>query len=256
MHRVFQRFVDRLNNNRDPDSFRQAMAEAASAFALPCFAYLRALRSGTAAAALISTYPTKWTEHYLNRHYEKIDPVIRLAHARTEPFESGFGADNFAMSPVQARLFDEASEFGIRCGFTIPIRSGSEPVAAVTFASDSRHSTFRRMIEANTRVLQLMAICLYAHATRRLYRDPAIGTARLSPRERECLRWAAAGKSCWESAHILNLSPQTMKFHLDNAKQKFGVRTICQAVVCFERTVLRDPQLGSTNNPCPTGQGL
>lgn len=38
------------------------------------------------------------------------------------------------------------------------------------------------------------------------------------------------GKATWEIGRILNITRRTAAFHLDNAKMKFGVRTICQAV--------------------------
>ena len=52
----------------------------------------------------------------------------------------------------------------------------------------------------------------------------------LSPREYECLEWAAQGKSAWEIGRILGISRHTAAFHLENAKAKLGVRSICQAV--------------------------
>jgi DNA-binding CsgD family transcriptional regulator len=55
----------------------------------------------------------------------------------------------------------------------------------------------------------------------------------LSPRERECIGWAAEGKSCWEIGQILNISRRTVAFHLDNAKGKLGVRTNIQAVAAL-----------------------
>ena len=51
-----------------------------------------------------------------------------------------------------------------------------------------------------------------------------------SRRELECLSWAARGKSAWEIGRILGIARRTLSFHLDNAKAKLGVRTICQAV--------------------------
>lgn len=241
MHHVFQRFVERLNDSREPGSFQKAMAEAAAAFELPCFAYLRMPRDKRAAAGLISTYPVGWTDHYLGLHYERLDPVIRMAHTRTEPFEWGLGTDSFELSGEQKNFFDEASDFGIRCGFTIPIQDIRGPVAAVTFASDVRRPEFLRSVEANARVLQFMAIVLHAHARRKLYPEVSASGVRLTERECECLRWAAQGKSRWETGQILGLSPWTVKFHLENAKSKLGVRTVAQAILQWERTKRGSP---------------
>lgn len=237
---IFQRFVDRLNESHDPQSFQQAMAEAALAFDLPCFAYLRMPHEGAPAVALISNYPIGWTGRYLKQHYEKLDPVIRIAHERTEPFEWGFGLDRFALSPVQAQLFDEAAQFGIRYGFTVPIQSKEMSIAAVTFASDLRQPAFQHAIRRNRRVLQLMAISLHAHARRKLWRDRAVNGVRLSPREFECLQWAATGKSAWTIGQILRISRRTVSFHLDNARAKLGVQTLRQATVLFAAAPRQD----------------
>jgi DNA-binding CsgD family transcriptional regulator len=75
-----------------------------------------------------------------------------------------------------------------------------------------------------------MAMYFHAHARRRLSINRVIDGVALSPRELECLEWAAQGKSAWEIGRLLNISRRTAAFHLDNAKTKFGVRTICQAV--------------------------
>jgi LuxR family transcriptional regulator, activator of conjugal transfer of Ti plasmids len=230
MYRVFQMFIDRLNESGDANSFQSAMADAAQAFDLPCFAYLLMPRDGRAAAALISSYPVGWTGHYLRQHYERFDPVIVLAHQRTEPFEWGLGADGMEMNKDQARLFDEASEFGIRCGLTVPIQDGRGPVAAVTFASDAPRPAFLNTIQSNKRVLQLMAISLHAHARRRLYGQLVTDNRLLTARELECLRFAADGKSAWETAQVLNVTERTVTFHIENARRKLGVRTKMQAI--------------------------
>ncbi len=230
MHHVFQKFTDQLNESHNPPAFHKVMADAAAAFDLQCFAYLRLPRDGKAPVGLISSYPIGWTDRYIKEHYERFDPVVELAQARTKPFEWGLGADGFAMSNEQTRLFDEASEFGIRCGFTIPIHDRHGPLAAVTFASDQRRPEFQRSIQVNERVLQLMAISLHAHARRKLWHDRVINGVQLSPREFECLQWTAAGKSAWEIGRILSISHNTVTFHVENAKAKLGVRTRQQAV--------------------------
>lgn len=240
MHRVLQTFMDRLTDSRDAEAFRKTMADAAAAFDLPVFAYLRMPRDGRAPAALISTYPVRWTDRYLERHYERLDPVIGLAHDRIEPFEWGLSTDTFEMTSAQEQLFDEAAEFGISCGFTIPIQDGHGPVAAVTFASDARRPEFLRTIERNELVLQLMALCLHSHARRKLYGDPLSDIARLTPRELDCIRWAAEGKTAWETAQILKIAERTAVWHIENAKRKLGVRTKCQIAKLLGRAMHGD----------------
>lgn len=54
--------------------------------------------------------------------------------------------------------------------------------------------------------------------------------AQLSPREREILTWAAAGKSVPEISIILDISPNTAKRHVQNANEKLGTTRLTAAV--------------------------
>lgn len=75
-----------------------------------------------------------------------------------------------------------------------------------------------------------MAMYFHAHAQRRIGSNRLIADVSLSPREIECLEWAAQGKSAWKIGTILGISRHTVATYLENAKTKLGVRTIVQAV--------------------------
>lgn len=212
---------------------RAAMAEAAVQFDLPCFAYARMPSQYKQPVTLISTYPVRWTDHYLKSHYETLDPVIRAAHQSVEPFEWGEGTARFALTDNQRDFFDEAFSFGIRCGFTIPINDRRGPIAAVTFASDARREPFIRSIKTNGRALQLMAISLHAHIRRNLYDRTKVAGVELKSREVECLQWAACGKTASESAQIIGITERTVYFHLTNARTKLGVTSMRQAIALY-----------------------
>ena len=53
----------------------------------------------------------------------------------------------------------------------------------------------------------------------------------LSRREVECLQWLALGKTLSEAAMILGISERTLRFHVNNARERLGVSTTMQAVV-------------------------
>jgi DNA-binding CsgD family transcriptional regulator len=230
MYRVFQAFIDGLADSADEAAFKEAMSRAAAALELSCFAYLCLPQRRNDKARLISTYPTPWTTHYLNQHYERVDPVIRRVLQITDPFEWGEGISLAKLSSAQHHLFEEAASFGIRYGFTIPIHDVRGPVAAVTFASDERSQLFRRSVEGHRHVLQLMALYFHANVRRKLGSDRIVDGVSLSPREYECLEWSAAGKSAWEIGCILGITRRTVVFHLDNAKQKLRVSSLHQAI--------------------------
>jgi len=231
MHRVFQAFIDGLAASGDAESLRRVLAEAGAALDLSCFAYLSLPSRRGDLPELISTYPSDWTDHYLRQRYERLDPVVVSALATPEPFEWGLEfPSRCRLTKQQSAFLDEAAQFGIRSGFTVPVHDPRGPVAAITFAADERRAKFQRCVEQNRHVLQLMAMYFHAQARRRLSTNRIVDGIALSPRELECLEWAAKGKSAWEIGRLLNITRRTAAFHLDNAKTKLGVRTICQAV--------------------------
>lgn len=241
MHRVFQTFIDRLSASVDRADLQSALAEAAAVFGLHSFAYLSLPPRRDDPALLISTYPTAWTTHYLHSRYERLDPVILQAQHGTEPFEWGVGAGTMTLSRRQRQLFDEAAGFDIRCGFTIPLHDGRGPVAAITFAAHERHAAFSRGVERHGEVLQFMALHYHAHVRHKLSGDRIVAGVALSPREFDCLRWAALGKSAGDTADILGIKRRTTVFHLENAKLKLGVRTISQAVARYSAAMRPTP---------------
>ena len=229
MHRVFQNFIDLLSTAEDHEDFSKAMACTASDLDLSCFAYLALPQVDERKPRLISTYPSPWTDHYLRNSYQIVDPVVREALRTPEPFRWGADYRPKPTLKAQQQLFDEAAQFGIRIGFTVPIHDGHGPVAAMTFATDERRPLFENRIDSSARVLQLMAMYFHAHVRRKLASGRSVDGVRLSVREFECLQWASQGKSAWEIGNILGISRNTVASYLANAKEKLGVRTVIQA---------------------------
>lgn len=228
MHRVFETFIERLSESVDEVDLYNAITSVVMAFELPSFAYLCLSHGPRGDPHLVSNYPCAWTSNYLTERYQKIDPVVIRAKRGWETFR--WGPERFRMSKRQQQFFHEAAEFGIRCGFTVPIHDRRGSVAALTFATDEHCPPFLRAAERHERVLQLIAVCFHIHARRKLGQDRTVDGVQLSPREFECLQWAACGKSARDIGEILGISQRTAAFHLDNAKEKLGVRTRFQAI--------------------------
>ncbi|RWO94443.1 MAG: LuxR family transcriptional regulator [Mesorhizobium sp.] len=230
MQILFEAFLEQLSESVDEAEFREAMAGATAGFELVTFAYLSLPQQLSGEPRLISNYPDRWTAHYLQNRYQNVDPVIVRAGYGGCPFRWGSEMRGAATSQVQQRLFDEAAEFSIRCGLTIPIVDRRGWMAAMTFAADEPNPAFLRVAERYEQALQLMATCFHIHVRRKLSGNRTVDGVSLTPREYECLQWAARGKSAWDIACILGIKRRTAAFHLDNAKKKLGVRTKNQAV--------------------------
>ncbi|ESX66332.1 LuxR family transcriptional regulator [Mesorhizobium sp. LSHC414A00] len=231
MQDVFHRFVEQIADSADATDLRNALGEIASSLDLPSFAYLFPSLGKGRKVRLISTYPQPWTSHYLHSQYEKIDPVIHQARGRQETFSWDAHASDLELTTLQRQLMDEATQFGIRCGFTIPIHDSGGLFAALTFASDERQPLFFRVIDRYERALELIAIFFHLHARRKLSDGRIVDGVVLSRREIECLKWAARGKTAWEIGRILGISQRTAAYHRDNARKKLGAPTTIQAAI-------------------------
>jgi LuxR family transcriptional regulator, activator of conjugal transfer of Ti plasmids len=230
MYRVFQRFIEAISETPDPTRLRAAFHETASALDLGAFAYLLMPPEPGTPVQLVTNYPRAWTSHYLANHYERLDPVIARAIRHTDPFEWGHDLSGGALPAHLGRFFEEAAAFGLRHGFTIPIHDRNGVQAAVTFATDVRSAAFRRSIELNGAVLQLLSILFHRQTCLALSGHTKSAGVALTRREAECLEWAAKGKSSWETGRILSVSRRTVAFHLKNARAKLGVYSTIEAV--------------------------
>lgn len=233
MYAAFQRFADRLTESTDREGAQQSMAEIATALDLRCFAYLGLPKRVGTSPNLISTYPPSWTALYLQRKYQSIDPVVRRAIRQSEPFRWGLGFK--PQGRLESALFEEAAQFGIRCGFTFPIHDNGV-IAALSFAADGPRIDLDRAIVKHAESLRLVAMIFHAHARRFWAGDRVIGGVLLSPREFECLEWSAQGTSSGEIGTILGIAERTASFHLDNARAKLGVSSLRQAVVLLAKS--------------------
>jgi LuxR family transcriptional regulator, activator of conjugal transfer of Ti plasmids len=226
---VFQTFIDRLTEASGRDDLSRAMTRFAGSLGLTRFAYLGFRHPGPHLPVHITTYPTDWVYRYLGRRYQEIDPVVVQSRNCVLPFFWDDCILGNSASREQRNFFGEAADFGIRCGFNVPIHD-CQGSALVAFASDCRPDEMKRGIEAHRNVLHLAAIYFHVHAQRKLEDVVDLDHPRLSPREIVCLQWVVRGKSTWDISEILNISRRTVVFHLENAKRKLHAVSLPQAV--------------------------
>lgn len=225
----FQEFVDAIQTANDDDSFERVATRVTQRLGFRWFAYLRIVED---APKLISSYPKSWTSRYFHLHYEQLDPVVRRARLERDLFSWGPGASTPAGTREQRKFFEEATTFGIVSGLTVPIRGGFGRMAAFTLATDDRAMRPERLVANSKDVVQLVGFYFHTHAVARLGapRDqPDTGDV-LTQRERQCLAWAARGKTAADTAVLVGIAPRTVVFHLENARRKLEASSIAQCV--------------------------
>jgi LuxR family quorum sensing-dependent transcriptional regulator len=180
---------------------------------------------------MLNAWPEEWFRRYIERDYFRRDPVSQQALVTSSPFIWAEVPPVFGSAEEAAELMGEARELGLTDGFCVPICSITGWQAGLSFGADRRVDLSRRELAA----LHLIAITAHGRL-RALHGEPELAAPKLTPREREVLTWAAAGKTAWETSCILSLSEKTVRAHLESIRQKLGVATITQAVAKALRT--------------------
>jgi DNA-binding CsgD family transcriptional regulator len=167
-----------------------------------------------------------WVQRYRTEGFAARDPAARRAIANLTPF-SWKEAEDDAGDDEDARIvFGAAREHDARAGFVVPVHGGDGSLAVVTF----RGAVLALDPESRS-YLHLLAIYFHIAAERLRLVDLASAHPSITPRQLECLKWIAAGKTDWEIGRILDLSEATVNRHVERAKERLGVRTRAQAVV-------------------------
>ena len=181
---------------------------------------------------IYDTWPDDWRKRYLEKEYVRRDPAVLHTGKTVDPFTWSDALILGDYSKNDRTIVYEASEFKMVEGFVVPLLSAWSGTAVITMAGDHLDLSRRDKAEVHLAAIYCHARIRALSADRR--RDLVLPP--LSTRERECLRWAAAGKSDWEIGEILSISEKTANAHLERAKTKYGVATRVQAIVFALRT--------------------
>jgi DNA-binding CsgD family transcriptional regulator len=190
---------------------------------------------GTTAPALSSDefhicgYPPAWIERYLAREYFKVDPVIQHLQKSTLPVLWDASAPGW--TEKAAEFWEDAQLFGLRAGLSFAVHAHPGVVGVFSLARDRSLDLNGQELAALIGRAQLFATLLQT-AVLRMHMPRALPRARgaITTRERECLKWAATGKTAREIAGILGIAERTAIFHMNNVIQKLGATNKTHAI--------------------------
>ena len=150
-----------------------------------------------------------------------------------------FTAQPFVSQPLSSTLSSEVKkigvlmgEMGLRSMLTVPVRLPRAQVAMVTWCGALPVEEAQNIL---TQVRSELLLAAYyfcqSFASEMGYAEVEEEEfSRLTPREWECLRLTAQGHREAESAALMNVSPTTVRYHLDNVVHKLGASTRTHAV--------------------------
>jgi LuxR family transcriptional activator of conjugal transfer of Ti plasmids len=184
----------------------------------------------------VSNYPAQWQRLYVENRFDRIDPVV--AQARHRPQIFGWGPDRtcFRHGADSKRFVGKASEFGIRSGISIPVRTPFGNLAILTIASGDRSVP----VDCTGIAAVAASAVAFLHAT---VEATQLSTATedrpfLTERQAVLLRWSAEGKCMKDIAMIEKTSYHNVNFHLNNARKALNANTLAQATAVATRLKL------------------
>lgn len=178
-----------------------------------------------AESTFANDFPQDWLSNYVQRNYQLLDPLMRANHEALTAFSWSMTDWDGLLNGKQIDWRNDNVAAGLHSGLTIPDRrDGHLKIISLSGAPDAIDPSDQK--------------ALYYAGLETLSRMHELGLQGsegafqpLSPRERECLHWVAAGKSDWEIGQILSISEKTVATHVDRLKHKLGTATRAQAIV-------------------------
>ena len=151
---------------------------------------------------------------------ETRDPLVFAARRRMTPFTWDDVSTDEYLPPDSQDVYQFALRHGL-ASTASAYRSTDRPVIrALSACSRAKNSRSPRATAACSKS---------CHARSTTAAAPRLGLAcrraeppKLTPREIECMKWVAVGKSNWEIGQVLGISEATAHFHVENAKKKLG----------------------------------
>jgi DNA-binding CsgD family transcriptional regulator len=172
-------------------------------------------------------WPQDWIEFYQSNGFVEHDLLPIEARRRVGPYWYSDVVLRFKLTEKQKQLYDGGVAYGWKDVLAVPIHGPGSMQGLVTMATRETLA----LDHADCAVLEAMARTVWEHCrTSEGFGMFDPGPLQLSPRELECLQWAAAGKSDTDIAVLVGIQPATAHFHIEQAKKRLGVKTRVEAV--------------------------
>ncbi len=177
---------------------------------------------------LLHDYPDEWAKVYVAFDLAGRDPVRRACDKSFTGFEWGLIDKLIPMTRGDRQMLAVGQECGISDGYTVPRQLPGEARGTCSFVVRSRDSLPKHELYA----AEIVGALALTSAWRISGDSRDAGTATLSDRQRECLLWAARGKTAVETGIILGISAETVVQHLKVARERYDVHCRQSLILC------------------------
>ena len=181
----------------------------------------------------LSTYDEDYMSVYMRDYSPLGDPAFNIVFGRLLPLD---WAEIRDATTTAQDIHHVAEQYGIgRQGISFPIRDPGfgSAMFSVNLECEDRHWNEIRNDLVNG--FHLFAHYFHLRMKGVISGRPVTSDYDLSPREREVLKWAADGKTAWETAQLIGVSERAIRLYTENAMGKLKAKTKTQAVAIAVR---------------------
>lgn len=168
----------------------------------------------------VDTFGDSWRRHAAIQDYAAIDPVSNHSERSIHPFD---WADLPRARGRLKRFQRDFQEHQLgRQALTATFRGPSGDRSILTLTSDFADKRWVAARHDIAAAMSLLHPAFHAAVLRIRFEIENHDAARLTPREKQCLGWAAHGRTSKEIGENLGLTPATVNFFIDAAVGKLA----------------------------------
>ena len=238
--RDVQQFLDRLGHVRTPKGLEGLISDIAVDMGFDLFTmyhhvdlsridpgYCHMQRGELVA---VSTAPVAWSEHYRDNNFVTVDPRVLACRRTACPFRTDEMGRLVEITSAQRDVFEGQKRANIGESFTIPIHFPNEPTGSCTFSM-----AYGRSLPVQNLAMAHWIGSFAFEAGRtlltRLRNGGAHEPRRLTDRQLQCTILVGRGLCEREIARRLDISTETVKRHLKEARIAYGAAKSVQLVM-------------------------
>jgi len=182
---------------------------------------------------VIMTFPSSWATRYSTKNYFVVDPIFQEDAPYFRNDSGGIVRDLKADAdgcPDVAEMLQDAEKHGLGNVFlAVSARNPKGASGCTLFCFDLGEGEPRDYFISRMRP-RLLSVSGIIHNKLCGCEETKSAVSLLTPREIDCLRWAANGKTDGEIAEILSIARWTVVTYLQNAKIKLNCSNRTSAV--------------------------
>jgi LuxR family transcriptional regulator, quorum-sensing system regulator SdiA len=202
----------------------------------------------------VRNFPIGWEDGW--GQFMCVDPYYRACFGGTMPLDWSDIQRREDLLPAQKAACNYLNDFGLSHGITVPVHLPGGRFGVVSAITDRTCGNWSHVREiARDPLLWLSHAFTQFVLERGLeVQIDTIKAPGLTPREIECLTWAAEGKTDADTAIIIGRSVETVRMHMKNAIRKLETCNRAQAMAAAAQMgLIKSTSKGSSNSQMSRG---